>query len=371
MEKWGCTVEKLVSMEYKNLFEQTYQGKKVFLTGHTGFKGTWLLSWLRILGAEIKGYALEAESPSDLYNFVQAHEKCESVIADIRDFERLEKEILEFKPDFIFHLAAQPLVRKSYDQPLYTFEVNVSGTINILQAIKGLKKKCTVIVVTTDKVYENNESGRPFEVDDKLGGYDPYSASKAMAELAVSCYRNSFFTVQSYENHKKAIASVRAGNVIGGGDMSMDRIIPDIIRAIENGNVVELRKPNSVRPWQFVLEPLSGYLMLGSKLSLDVASYSSAWNFGPESDEILSVKEMTELFIGKYGKGQYQITTKENDPHEAGFLMLSIEKTIEKLGWRPKFSVAQSIEFTVKGYQQIALGNRDFIDEQISEYCFC
>lgn len=368
MGKRECSLEKLVIMDLKKLFEETYKGKKVFLTGHTGFKGTWLLSWLNGLGANVKGYALSPEYENDLYHFVNGDSLCNSVIADIRNYDKLEQEILDFEPDFIFHLAAQPLVRKSYNNPVYTFEVNVNGTINVLQALRKIKNHCSVVIVTTDKVYENSENGKPFIEEDKLGGYDPYSASKAMAEIAVSSYRDSFFSKDSYNTHKKAIASVRAGNVIGGGDMSSDRIIPDIIRGIRKNQVIELRKPFSVRPWQFVLEPLSGYLILGAKLNSDPVRFSSGWNFGPNPGETLSVKEMTEIFIEKFGQGKFEVNVRGNDPHEAGFLMLNIDKAVEKLGWSPKYNVYECIDLTVKGYQQFEKGNKDFINEQISGY---
>jgi len=246
-------------MQYKEIFENTYKGKKIFLSGHTGFKGSWMLTWLHQLGAEVRGYALTPENENDLYNLINGDKLCNSVIGDIRDKEKLVNTIIDFQPDFIFHLAAQPLVRRSYEMPLYTFEVNVNGTVHLLEAIRNLQKKCTVVIITTDKVYENQETDYAYREDDKLGGYDPYSASKAAAEIVVSSYRNSFFNPADYEKHKKAIATARAGNVIGGGDRAADRIVPDIIHALETGMPVIVRNPYAVRPWQHVLDPLSGY----------------------------------------------------------------------------------------------------------------
>jgi CDP-glucose 4,6-dehydratase len=230
-------------MNYKNIFENTYKGKKVLLTGHTGFKGSWMLAWLHQLGAEIKGYALAPESDNDLYHLINGNTLCDSVIADIRDQEKLQHTITGFQPDFIFHMAAQPLVRRSYEMPLYTFEVNVNGTAHLLEAVRKLQNACSVIIITTDKVYENRESDYAYRETDKLGGYDPYSASKAAAEIVAGSYRNSFFNPADFNKHHKAIATARAGNVIGGGDRATDRIVPDIIRALQAGQPVVCQKP--------------------------------------------------------------------------------------------------------------------------------
>lgn len=250
-------------MNYKAIFESAYKGKKVLLTGHTGFKGSWMLAWLQQLGATVKGYALAPENETDLYYLLDADKLCDSVIADIRDQNKISEVVKEFQPDFVFHFAAQPLVRRSYKMPVYTFEVNVMGTANVLEAVRHLSKSCSVVIVTTDKVYENKEWGIPYRETDPLGGYDPYSASKAAAEMVVSSCRNSFFNPGDFEKHKKGVASARAGNVIGGGDRAKDRIIPDIIRGIEKNESIVVRNPEAVRPWQHVLEPLSGYLLLG------------------------------------------------------------------------------------------------------------
>jgi CDP-glucose 4,6-dehydratase len=356
-------------MKYKEIFENTYRGKKVLLTGHTGFKGSWMLAWLHRLGAEVKGYALQPENENDLYNLINGNSLCHSVIDDIRNKEIIKQEILSFHPDFIFHLAAQPLVRESYKEPLYTFEVNVSGTANLLDAIKELNKPCSVVIVTTDKVYENIEQHYAYKEEDKLGGYDPYSASKAAAEIVVGSYRNSFFNPAKYDEHKKAIASARAGNVIGGGDRAKDRIIPDIIRGIEMNEPVVVRNPQSVRPWQHVLEPLSGYLLLGKKLAEQPSSFSSAWNLGPSTDDVLTVKEVVEKAIEIFGRGNYSTPPQINQPHEAALLQLNISKAQHELGWQPKLNSKQAIEWTMQWYKNADKKSvAGFSLEQINQY---
>jgi len=250
-----------------------YSGKKVFVTGHTGFKGSWLIKILYQYGSNIKGYALEPKTTNDIYHIINGDNICESVISDIREKEKLRKELLDFQPDFIFHLAAQPLVSLSFQNPVETIETNVNGTVNLLDAIRDLDNKCSIVIITTDKVYENQNWYHPYRENDRLGGYDPYSASKAAIEILIRSYRNSFFNINEINKHKKAIAVARAGNVIGGGDWSENRIIPDIIRAFQNNEPVKLRNPNFIRPWQHVLDALNGYLMLGSLLYDDPLKY--------------------------------------------------------------------------------------------------
>ena len=333
------------------LFDDFYKGRKVFITGHTGFKGSWLLNWLHLLGAEIKGYALNPESENDLYNCIEGHTICESVISDIRSKERLKDEILKFEPDLIFHLAAQPLVRASYEIPSETFEVNVMGTANILDAVRFLEKPCSVIIITTDKVYENREWIHPYRENDNLGGYDPYSASKACAELVINSYRNSFFNPINYTNHNKAIASVRAGNVIGGGDWSKDRLFPDICRALGNHEKIIVRNPEAVRPWQHVLEPLAGYLKLGVGLYKDPIKFSQAFNFGPNADDVLSVEVMVKKAINLWGSGAYQIPKIETILHEAKILKLDISKAIDELNWKPRLNGYEAVKKTIDWYK--------------------
>lgn len=336
-------------MKYSHL-QNYYQGKRVFLTGHTGFKGSWLLAWLHNLGAEVKGYALEPENRNDLFNEIEGSKLCHSVIADIRDKEFLKQELLNFQPDFIFHLAAQPLVRLSYSIPIDTFEVNVMGTACVLEAVRFLEKPCAVVVITTDKVYENKEWHYPYRETDRLGGYDPYSASKAAAELVIDSYRNSFFNPFYYEKHYKAIASARAGNVIGGGDWAKERIIPDIIRALQIDEPIIVRNPYSVRPWQHVIEPLSGYLLLGGKLMEQPTKFAQAWNFGPLPSDTFTVEDLVKKSIEIWGKGKYEIPTLLNQPHEAGLLKLDISKTINELGWQPKWNAEEAIKHTLRYY---------------------
>ncbi len=335
----------------KEQLENTYSGKKIFITGHTGFKGAWLLKLLSILGADIKGYALETKLENDLYNLINGDTLCNSVLADLRDKERLTKEILDFQPDYIFHLAAQPLVRLSYEIPVETFVVNAIGTANLLDAIRLLKTPASIVLITTDKVYHNNEWVFPYRENDRLGGHDPYSTSKACAELIIDSYRNSFFSIKDYDIHKKGIAVARAGNVIGGGDWSRDRLIPDIAKAISNDVPALIRNPNAVRPWQHVLEPLVGYLRLGEKLGKQPQEYSGAFNFGPYISDTLSVREMAELVIKTWGKGTYELINPIDLPHEAGLLKLDISKSLEFLNWKPTFTANNAVQFTIDWYK--------------------
>lgn len=351
--------------------ENTYKGKKVFLTGHTGFKGAWMLKTLSLLGAEIKGYALEPQTPNDLFHLIEGEKICESVIADLRDKKRLESEIVAFQPDFIFHLAAQPLVRLSYEIPAETFEVNVIGTANVLDGVKLLQKKCSVVLITTDKVYHNNEWIYPYRENDRLGGYDPYSASKACAELLIDSYRNSFFNIKDYDNHFKGIAVARAGNVIGGGDWSKDRLVPDIAKAFALEKHVIIRNPHSVRPWQHVLEPVIGYLLLGANLAVEPIQFSQAYNFGPQLSDALPVEKMLQLAIQSWGKGKYIIEQVEGQHHEAGLLKLDISKAITELKWEPKMNANQAVSLTMDWYREFnsnKMGILDFTKKQILNF---
>lgn len=331
--------------------QDTYNGKKVFVTGHTGFKGAWLLRVLALLGADIKGYALSPYTDRDLYNLIQGEEMCESVLADIRDKGQLMESINAFQPEFVFHLAAQPLVRSSYENPAETFEINAIGTANLLNSVKLLKERCEIVLITTDKVYHNNEWLYPYREIDRLGGYDPYSASKACAELVIDSYRNSFFNPKNYSEHQKSIAVGRAGNVIGGGDWSKDRLLPDIARALEKNVAVEVRNPHAVRPWQHVLEPISGYLLLGSKLVEQPVKFSQAFNFGPHPEDALPVKEMVDIAIKQWGQGHFEERLSSNELHEAGLLKLDISKAVNELHWEPKLNAKQAVEYTMNWYK--------------------
>ncbi len=332
-------------------FKQTFRNKKVFVTGHTGFKGSWLVLWLETLGATVKGYALKPNTKPSLFESLSKLLKCESVIADIRNKEKLNKEIVAFQPDFIFHLAAQPLVRESYEIPVETFEVNAIGTANLLNAVRDLKKACTVVIITTDKVYHNNEWHHPYRESDTLGGYDPYSASKAATEIVVDSFRSSFFNPNEYSKHKKAIATARAGNVIGGGDFAKDRIVPDIFRALSKNEKIEVRNPSAVRPWQHVLEPLSGYLQLAVLLQKHPQAFSQAYNLGPNLTDTLPVSKLVELSIDVWGKGSFYSPAQKNAPHEAGLLKLDISKATNELQWQPKWNAQTAIEKTINWYK--------------------
>lgn len=339
------------NMVTKKSLIPTYKGKKVFVTGHTGFKGSWLIQILSDWDAIVRGYALAPENETNLYTEINGDLLCDSVISDLRNKEAFKKAVLDFQPDFIFHLAAQPLVRLSYEIPSETFEVNAIGTANLLDAVKLLEKKCIIVLITTDKVYHNNEWEYPYRENDRLGGYDPYSASKACCELIIDSYRNSFFNISKYEIHKKAIAVGRAGNVIGGGDWSKDRLIPDIARLLSKNEEIVIRNPNSVRPWQHVIEPLFGYLELGARLNTDPVRYAQAYNFGPNTTDALSVEEIVVRSINCWGGGIYRSIIDPNNPHEAGLLKLDISKVLNELNWKPILSAQNAIERAINWYK--------------------
>jgi CDP-glucose 4,6-dehydratase len=345
-----------------------YSNKKVFITGHTGFKGSWLSAILHTLNADIKGYALEPEYENSLFSLLQPSQISKTVINDIRNKDLLQQEIISFQPDYIFHLAAQPLVRRSYQIPAETFDVNVTGTANLLEAAGKLQKKTTIVVITTDKVYANQNQHLLFKETDALGGYDPYSASKACAELVVNSFRNSFFNPAQFSVHQKKIVSARAGNVIGGGDWSVDRIIPDIIKAFNKNEVVDIRNPNAIRPWQHVLEPLYGYLLLGGLLHTDNREYSDAYNFGPLPDDHLTVKELLEIAVKKWNGGSWRDVSNVNHPHEAAVLKLDITNAKKDLGWNPKLDAAKAIQWTIDWYKQPLSKQAEFTFEQINNY---
>ncbi|HTL10659.1 MAG TPA: CDP-glucose 4,6-dehydratase, partial [Chitinophagaceae bacterium] len=314
-------MENLVAQQPLQAF---YSGKKVFVTGHTGFKGAWLNALLQLLGATVKGYALAPSYQGGLFDIMEPLPAGNSIIADIRDKEKLAGELKQFNPDIIFHLAAQPLVRRSYALPAETFEVNVVGTANLLEAVHQLPGKCSTVVITTDKVYENKETNILYKETDRLGGYDPYSASKACTELVVTAFRQSFFPVEKLAQHQKSLASARAGNVIGGGDWSEDRIVPDIVRALSAGEDIALRNPAAVRPWQHVLEPLLGYLLLAAQLYELPNNCSPAYNFGPLPNDHLTVRKLVELAIGYWGKGKWKDVSDPGQLHEATLLQLDV-----------------------------------------------
>lgn len=358
-------MEKVV-MEHRLL--DFYKSKKIFLTGHSGFKGLWLLCWLNKLGAIVKGYSLPPDNNIPFFNSIKDNIDYQNIFADIRDSSVLKKEIEDFQPDIIFHLAAQALVRTSYELPADTFEVNTVGTANVLEAVISLKKKCTVIVITTDKVYHNREENYHYKEEDILGGYDPYSASKAAAEIVISSFRNSFFNLKDYFNHQKKIISVRAGNVIGGGDYSKDRIIPDVVRSLQNGSEIQVRNPSAIRPWQHVLEPLSGYLQLAMLAYENEEQISDAYNFGPFENDHLKVSELVQTAIICWGSGTWKDISNSNEPHEAGLLKLDINKAVTELNWKPKLNSQQAIEWTIEWYRQPVENHFDYTMEQLNNF---
>jgi len=330
--------------------QKAYQGKRVFLTGHTGFKGAWMLQVLHGLGAEVTGYSLAPEHPQDLYNQIHGDSFCHSIIADLSEQEKLGQAMKEFRPHYVFHLAAQALVRRSYQQPISTFAANVMGTAHVLEAMRHLTDPAIGVMITTDKVYENPETGKAFTESDKLGGYDPYSASKAAAEIVIESYRRSFFNPLQFDQHQTPIASVRAGNVIGGGDYSEDRLIPDIVRALKDSKPVVLRNPQSIRPWQHVLEPVFAYLLLGLKMSEDGIKYSRSYNIGPERSDERTVAQVTNAFYSAFGKDPAYEIIPQSNLHEAGLLMLDNTRIKEEIGWKPRLNAEAAIQWTAEWY---------------------
>ncbi len=339
------------------MFEDFYRGKTVLVTGHTGFKGSWLSMWLLELGAKVIGYALDPYTERDNFVLAGLSDKLIDVRADINDRARVLEVIQTHQPDLIFHLAAQPLVRESYTTPLETYQTNVMGTLHVLEAIKTLTKPVSAVMVTTDKCYHNKEQLWGYREDDALGGYDPYSSSKAAAELAIASWRQSFFNPLHYEDHHKSIASVRAGNVIGGGDWAKDRIIPDCIRALEASSPIDIRNPQATRPWQHVLEPLYGYLLLGSRLAKEPTKYAEAWNFGPPMKAVIPVWEVAKSVVKAYGQGEVRDMSTSKQPHEARLLALDITKAMSRLAWKPVWSVQEALKMTVAWYLQYQQGD--------------
>jgi CDP-glucose 4,6-dehydratase len=325
-----------------------WKGKKVFLTGHTGFKGSWLCIWLHMLGARVYGYALPSPTVPGLFELAHVDELVQSVIADVRDQSSLQESVAIASPEIVIHMAAQALVRDSYQRPAETYEINVMGTVNLFEAVKKCPGVKAIINVTTDKCYENREWVWAYRENEPMGGYDPYSNSKACSELVTSAYRNSFFNHRDYGIHGVALASARAGNVIGGGDWATDRLLPDCIRALLKGEKVLIRNPHAVRPWQHVLEPLSGYLELAQRLHQDGTRYAEAWNFGPPENDAKPVEWLVQRLCEKWGDNAgYKIDHGEH-PHEAHYLKLDCAKAATLLGWRPRWSLEEAIDRVVE-----------------------
>lgn len=320
-----------------------WQNKRVLITGHTGFKGSWLCLWLQSMGANVVGYSLAPPTTPSLFEVARVQEGMVSVIGEIRDLDRLCSTFKKYKPEIVIHMAAQSLVRSSYLDPVETYSINVMGSVNLLEAVRRVGSVRAVLNVTSDKCYENREWVWGYRENEAMGGYDPYSNSKGCAELVTSAYRNSYFNPCKYHEHGVAVASARAGNVIGGGDWALDRLIPDTVRAITNGIPVNIRNPKSIRPWQFVLEPLSGYLMLVEKLYNDGIAYAEAWNFGPDENDAKSVEWIVDKFVNTWGDGASWILDNKNHPHEANYLKLDCSKSKFLLGWSPKWSLEKTV----------------------------
>lgn len=360
------------------LLRKALRGRRVLVTGHTGFKGSWLTIWLASLGAEVSGLALPPEPGPSFFTDAKLDGLCRSILGDVRHLGTIEEVVRGARPEVVFHLAAQPLVRRSYQEPVFTLETNVMGTANVLEAIRRAAQPCAVVVVTSDKCYENREWTFAYRENDQLGGHDVYSASKAATELVVQTYRRSFFPPARLTEHRVALASARAGNVIGGGDWAQDRIVPDAIRALSAGQSITLRNPRAVRPWQHVLEPLSGYLLLAARL-LDEADagrgrFCEAWNFGPLPDSAQSVEAIVRLLVEAWGSGSWSAVAQPHAPHEAGLLRLAIDKATAILGWSPRWGLREAVQATATWYRehQAAPGAealRALTERQIEDYC--
>jgi len=336
-----------VSVAADTLFDGAYAGRRVLVTGHTGFKGSWLTRWLLELGARVTGYALDPPTDPSLFDELGLADEIDHVVGDIRDPQHLASVLAAARPEFVFHLAAQPLVRLSYDLPVETYTTNIMGTVNVLEAVRATPAVRALVNVTSDKCYENRETGQAYIETDAMGGYDPYSSSKGCSELVTSAYRRSFFG----EGSGVAIATARAGNVIGGGDWALDRIVPDCVRALTAGEPVLVRNPDAVRPWQHVLEPLSGYLWLAARIREGNHGLDGAWNFGPEPGEVWPVGSVVDGMVEAWGSGSWTTPAASGvQPHEAALLNLDISKASRELGWRPVYDVSAAIQATAQWY---------------------
>jgi len=343
------------------MVEQSFwQGKRVFITGHTGFKGSWLSLWLYSLGAQVKGYALLPPTSPSLFDEAKVDSLIDSQIGDIRDQNILHESMIKFNPDILIHMAAQPLVRYSYDAPIETYEVNVIGTAKVLEVARSCLNLKAIVNITTDKCYENDGRSEGYKEDDPMGGHDPYSSSKGCAELVTSAYRRSFLQDKSI-----GLASVRAGNVIGGGDWADDRLIPDILRSFEKNESVVIRNPKATRPWQHVLEPLSGYLVLAQKMYYDQNKYAEGWNFGPNETDVKPVGWILDKMIAKWPNSSWELDSSTN-PHEADFLQLDISKAESKLGWKPIWDLSHTLEKIIN-WQQAWINKKDMQAVCLSE----
>ncbi len=347
-----------------------WRGKRVFLTGHTGFKGSWLSLWLQSLCAELTGYALKPPTSPSLFEKARVAQGMTSLEGDIRDLGFLSRTMQAARPEVVIHMAAQPLVRRSFMDPVETYSTNVMGTVNLLEAVRHCPSVKSVVNVTSDKCYENQEWVWSYRENEPMGGYDPYSNSKGCAELVSAAYRSSFFNPDDYAKHGVALATARAGNVIGGGDWAQDRLLPDILTAFARGEAVRLRNPHAIRPWQHVLEPLRGYLTLAERLADDGVAFAGGWNFGPNDDDARPVGWLVAEMAKRWGPGANWMVDTGEHPHEANFLKLDISKARAKLGWRPMLTLAESLDLVIDWATASAAGHdaRELTIEQIKKY---
>lgn len=353
-----------------NLFNNIYKNRRVLITGHTGFKGSWLCLLLSQLGADVYGYALDPPTNPSLFKEAKIEELVTSFIGDIRNLKNLQQVMEQIQPEIVIHMAAQPLVRESYKIPVETYSINVMGTVNLLEACRNTPSVKAIVNVTTDKCYENGEWHWGYRENEPMGGYDPYSNSKGCSELVTSAYRNSYFNHKDYEIHGVALASARAGNVIGGGDWADDRLIPDFIRAISKGEKVKIRSPYAIRPWQHVLEPLTGYLTLAAKLFTEGATFAQGWNFGPEDSDARNVQWITRTICEYWGdQSTYEIDTNPQ-PHEANYLKLDCSKAKAELTWYPKWNIETTLKSIVDWNKAYLSGKniREVTIHQINQY---
>ena len=358
------------SLEGLGMNRTFWKDKKVLITGHTGFKGSWLSLWLQSLGANIVGYALDPPTQPSLFEIANVADGMTSVFGDVRDLEHLKSVMAEHRPEIVFHLAAQPLVRYSYENPVETYSTNVMGTVHMLEAVRHSGSVRVVVSITSDKCYENKEWLWGYRENERLGGHDPYSSSKGCAELAISAYRDSYFPPEKYEHHGVALASTRAGNVIGGGDWAKDRLIPDIMNAIMKSRPVIIRSPSAIRPWQHVLEPLNGYLCVAEQLWAHGPKFAQAWNFGPDGKDAKTVSWIAEYLTRSWGNGARWELDSAQHPHEDNYLKLDCAKARSMLGWAPKLHLSTALDWIVEWYQgyQQSKNMRDLTEDQIA--CF-
>ncbi len=356
-----------LNTQHSKLFSGIYTGKKVFITGHTGFKGSWLSFWLKKLGANIYGYSLKLPSTPNHYSLLQLN--IDSEINDIRNYSGLKNALINFKPEIIFHLAAQPIVRYSYKNPIETFETNLLGTVNLLEAARNTPSIKAIVCISTDKCYENIETTEGYKENSPMGGYDPYSASKGCMELTINSYRNSFFNIKDYKSkHQTLIASCRAGNVIGGGDWGYDRLIPDIVKNASENKITEIRNLFAVRPWQHVLESISAYLQLGQKLLEEKVNLAGPWNIGPTDKEHFTVNDVIKLAQQTWTKIQYNEVCLEKNPHEAKLLVLNCDKANKILNWKKVWEFEETVRKTVSWYKEFYEKDIVNTDKNLKEY---